>query len=78
MSGSLSTALALVLSSPNFGAGGPIARMTSSAGTCGARSCVVCVDWLNYKRISRRGSQGDFDGCLRITKIQGMATESFL
>jgi hypothetical protein len=55
-----------------------VARMTSSAGTCGARSCSDSVDWASYERIcnpdaiSRRGSQAGIDGCLRITKIQGI------
>jgi hypothetical protein len=58
-----------------------IARMTSSAGTCGARSCSDSVDWASYERIcnldtiSRRGSQAGIDGC---PKIQGMTAGSFL
>jgi hypothetical protein len=57
------------------------ARMTSSASTCGARSCSDSVDWASYERIcnpdaiSRRGSQAGIDGC---PKIQGMTAGSFL
>jgi hypothetical protein len=55
--------------------------MTSSASTCGARSCSDSVDWASYERIcnpdaiSRRGSQACIDGC---PKIQGMTAGSFL
>jgi hypothetical protein len=62
------------------GASGPISRTTSLARICGANS----VAWPNHERIqspvtiSRRRSQGGINGCLRITKIQGMTADSFL
>lgn len=66
------------------GAGRTIARINSSARTCGVWSCSGTVDWLSCKRIyntviiSRRELEVGIDGCWRITKIQGIKAGSFL